>query len=195
MTEQTSSTLQRDSATDSGLPTAFRARLDDLGDLPAGSPAGLRDLSASETPAYIDFAPPTAITRQTSGDSLYFRRTGGASPRITRFVIEQEFEEMVVSVDPTGDAFIARLADRTGEEPEEEVEIAFEEISPDDRSLIVPGALFSWSIGRVTETSGQVRRISELRFRRFFRFTPSAIAKAEENAEKMLELLNEGNAG
>ena len=67
-----------------------------------------------------------------------------------------------MSVDPNGDTFVARLADLTGKGPEEEAEIAFQEISPDDRSLIVPGALFTWTIGRVTETSGQDPTLNHL---------------------------------
>ncbi|MBK1725068.1 hypothetical protein CKO23_23245 [Thiocystis violacea] len=113
---------------------------------------------------------------------------------MTGFRTEQQFEGMVVSVDAQQRTFVARLADLTAPAPEEEAEIAFEEISADDHSLIVPGALFMWTIGRMTRRNGQVSRVSEIRFRRFFRLTPEAIAKAEQKATEMWELLNDGDA-
>jgi len=167
-------------------------RLDELRALPSRHLEALLNSTRSDLPDEI--LPPTLRVIGASGDALSFRGASAASPRITRFVIEQEFEGMVLSIAPAGGAFVARLVDLTREAPEEEAEIAFDEISPDDRSLIVPGALFSWIIGRASETNGQVRRLSELRFRRFFRFTPEAIARAEKDAADMLELLNDGNA-
>ena len=175
------------------LPETVRSRLNDLRNL-SGDRLEIM-LGATEEVASDGFKfrpPPTAIREQMTGESLAFLAVAQTSPRITRFVVEQEFEGMVVSVDPDSDFFVARLADLTAEGPAEEAEIGCDEISPDDRALIVPGALFCWYIGRSTESNGQVRRISEIRFRRFFHFTPSTIAQAEEDAARMLELLNDG---
>jgi hypothetical protein len=189
----TSGSHVRSLTSDTGLPVPHQIRLNELQALQSRHFEALFNTSPSDSP---DNLPPssTSPTMAARGDALSFRGASDATPRITRFIVEQEFEGMVVSIDTAGNAFIARLADLTGDGPEEEAEIAFDEISPDDRSLIVPGALFSWTIGRATETGGQVRRVSELRFRRFFRFTRDAIARAEKNARRMLELLNDGNS-
>jgi hypothetical protein len=113
-------------------------------------------------------------------------------PRVARFVSEQEFEGVVLTIDVKHNTFFARLVDHTSNYPDEEVEIALDEVSSDDRSLIVPGALFSWNIGR-TERSGQVQRVSELRFRRIFRFDARTVAAAKVEGQKMLAaLLSDG---
>jgi hypothetical protein len=195
MAVQTSGAMRREPATDFELPEDFISRLEDLRALPPGRSDALRNHSASPVLDEYGFEFPSAITVEKRRGLVVFPHTGQAAPRLARFLIEQEFEGMVLSVEANGESFVARLADLTRQGPEEEAEIAFEEISPDDRSLIVPGALFTWSIGRTTEVNGQVRRVSDIRFRRFFRFSPSAIADAEKKAEKMLELLNEGNGG
>jgi hypothetical protein len=192
MMDIASSDFVRQPTADSDHKT-IRSRLDDLNHLSSDRIESLFG-STGDASEESHFRSPTAVPPQKTGEPLYFRQPSKISPRVTRFTVEQEFEGMVVSVDQNGDFFVARLADLTAKGPEEEAEIAFDEISPDDRPLIVPGALFSWSIGKSTETGGQVRRVSELRFRRFFRFTPSAIVRAEEKAARMLELLNDGYA-
>ncbi len=189
MADIDSEDLVRQATLRSHLPDPVRSRIDDLLSLSSNR---LETLLGSQVNGASDdsqFASPTSGAEETKGEPLSFRDVPQTSPRVTRFIVEQEFEGMVVAVDPDCAFFVARLADLTANRPVEEAEIGFDEVSLDDKALIVPGAVFSWHIGRSTETGGQVRRISEVRFRRFFRFAASAIARAEEDAARMLELL------
>ena len=175
----------RDLPTDARLPGPISARLKPVtqtGWIQASMfpEEGFRDQATCKLPRPI-------------GKEICFRVSGRAAPRVTRFVSEQEFEGVVTAVDEQSKSFFARLSDFSRGQPEEEAEIAFDEVSPDDQSLIVPGALFSWNIGRATETAGQVRRVSELRFRRFFRFSQSDIESATKEAAQILSLLTDGN--
>ena len=74
--------------------------------------------------------------------------------------------------------------------PNEEAVFSFDEISKDDLPLIVPGALFSWIMGR-TERNGMIERNSEIRFRRIFKFSEFAIERAKTSATAMLSLLED----
>lgn len=114
------------------------------------------------------------------------------SPKVENFISEQSFEGVVLSIDLDDKTFWARLADLSAAFPDEEAEFSMDEIPVDDWSLIVPGALFSWNIGREWRDS-QVRRVSDIRFRRFFKFTKVAIARAEERADALASLISESN--
>ncbi|WP_131787294.1 hypothetical protein [Protofrankia symbiont of Coriaria ruscifolia] len=46
------------------------------------------------------------------------------------------------------------------------VEFYLDDVSKDDLPLCKPGALFYWTIGKVTRPSGQVENTSVIRFRR-----------------------------
>lgn len=175
----------RDFPTDARLPGAVSARLKPV------TQTGWMQASMFPEDGFRDHA--TSKLPQPIGNAMSFRVSRLAAPRVTRFVSEQEFEGVVTAVDEQSKSFFARLTDFSGDYPEEEAEIAFDEVSPDDQSLIVPGALFSWNIGRATESAGQVRRVSELRFRRFFRFSPSDIESASKEAARMSSLLTDGN--
>jgi hypothetical protein len=113
------------------------------------------------------------------------------SPSLTRYLVEQEFEGVVLSVDKKSRTFYVRLVDETNPSaPDEEALMSFDEISSDDQDLIVPGALFSWVMGR-TERNGTVSRHSEIRFRRVFRFSKQSIIQAENKAAEFYALLDE----
>lgn len=190
----TSGLHTRSLTSEAGSPFPQELRLNELQSLQGRHLETLLNENAGVSDWPEEMLSPTSRAIGARGDALSFRGASQASPRITDFIVEQEFEGMVVSLDTASSTFIARLTDLTAETPEEEAEIAFEEISPDDRPLIVPGALFTWMIGRATESSGQVRRVSELRFRRFVRFAAEAVARAEKKATDMLELLNDGES-
>lgn len=112
-------------------------------------------------------------------------------PSITRYHVEQEFEGVVLSVDNGKRLFIARLIDESSPEtPDEEAVFSFDEISADDLPLIVPGALFSWIMGR-TERNRIIERNSEIRFRRVFKFSEFAIKRAKSSAAAMYALLTD----
>ncbi|MBF0584930.1 MAG: hypothetical protein HQL80_11960 [Magnetococcales bacterium] len=107
---------------------------------------------------------------------------------------EQVFEGVVLTADRENGAFWARLKDCTADMPDEEAAFSFDEISAEDRPLIVAGALFSWHIGLEQQCNGIVRRVSEIRFRRFsrfFRLSAVAIARSAERSAVLKNLIAE----
>jgi hypothetical protein len=112
-------------------------------------------------------------------------------PPISRYHLEQEFEGVVLDVDIEARTFFARLVDETEcGAPDEEALFSFDEISLDDIDLIVPGALFSWIMGR-TERNRIIVRSSEIRFRRVFKFSELAITRAQDSAAELFALLTD----
>lgn len=110
------------------------------------------------------------------------------SPNIDVFP-EQKFEGEVVAIYPEENVFWSRLSDKTSKHPDEDVELSFSEVPFDDHNLIVPGALFSWTIYRETRDK-QVRRVSEIRFRRGIAFSKGSVALAIESATNLFAILN-----
>lgn len=68
---------------------------------------------------------------------------------------------------------------------EELVEFDLDEITPDDIQMVVPGAVFYWSIGYREERSGERSRSSIIRFRRLPAWSPGDI---ERNDHRVAEL-------
>jgi hypothetical protein len=79
------------------------------------------------------------------------------------FIPMQQWEGFVLAVEP--DTFRARVRDLASGE-DEEAELQIEDVSLDDRSLIAPGAVFYWSIGRQTDSAQRQSIVSQIRFRR-----------------------------
>lgn len=105
----------------------------------------------------------------------------------TRFQILQQYEGVVLSVD--GDAFWARIVNKTTRDAaDEEGEFPLEEVSPTDRGLIRPGAVFYWYIGYHDSTNGQRTRQSVLRFRRLPAVADEDHDVARQEAQRMLTL-------
>ncbi|MBI2749736.1 MAG: hypothetical protein HYX43_10470 [Burkholderiales bacterium] len=106
---------------------------------------------------------------------------------VSRIRAEQEFEGMVLEVQQNG--FVARLHDLTNlSNPEEDAEISFSEVSPDDLGLVVRGALFCWVIG-LREKDRQITRISEIRFRRMFVWPEDAVTRARARGRSAMMAL------
>jgi len=83
------------------------------------------------------------------------------------------------------ESFVARLTDLTEEGPLEEVELALEDVAPEDRSLVGPGAVFYWSIGYRDDESGRRSRESTLRFRRLPVWSEAELEAARERAREV----------
>ncbi|MGQ0553777.1 MAG: hypothetical protein ACT4PU_11235 [Planctomycetota bacterium] len=86
----------------------------------------------------------------------------------------QRWEGIVVEV--LEERIVAELADLA--EPQAALEVAtipVDEISPRDRELLEVGASFYWSIFYETAVNGQLRRMSEIRFRRLGTWSASSI--------------------
>ena len=95
----------------------------------------------------------------------------------------QRWEGNVVEVKEQ--AFVARLADRTTSREDEEGEVSLEEVSPADRNLVVPGAVFYWSIGYLDHRNGQRTRESLLRFRRLPAWNKRELDDARQRAREI----------
>lgn len=68
-----------------------------------------------------------------------------------------------VVTDVGEDAFEARVVSLLDQGSELEAEFSIEDLEPDDRSLLRPGAIFYWHLGYQQQPR---RRVSEIRFRR-----------------------------
>ena len=86
----------------------------------------------------------------------------------------QKWEGRVISL--SGDTFKATLSSLVGDESDQEAEIYIEDVTPDERLYIEPGAVFYWSIGYLERPSGR-RRESILRFRRLPMWTSDEVKK------------------
>ena len=92
----------------------------------------------------------------------------------------QKWEGKVISL--SGDTFKATLSVLVGDKVDQEAEIYVEDVTPDERPYIEPGAVFYWSIGYLERPSGR-RRESVLRFRRLPTWTSDEV---EQKAAKDL---------
>lgn len=105
-----------------------------------------------------------------------------------RFDLRQQWEGTVQTVE--GEDIVAVLRDLTEPaRPDEEVTIGIDEVSPDDRALVSPGAIFYWSIGYRTSRFGQVERVSAIRFRRLPAWSKRDIRRIEERTRELMDFL------
>jgi hypothetical protein len=104
-----------------------------------------------------------------------------------RFVSLQKWEGVVLEV--LDDSFLARLVDLTNGGSDEEAEFALEEVTPEDRVLVEPGAVFYWNIGYNDSISGQRTRVSEIRFRRLPAWQPEELKEAKRIVSILKDLI------
>jgi hypothetical protein len=108
-----------------------------------------------------------------------------------RLQLLQQWECVVRSVGEHD--FVAILHDLTDRaKGEEEATFPLEEVADSDRAFVEPGAVFYWSIGYRTSSSGQKDRVSQIRFRRVPTWTASERRRAEAKAAELEELLDDG---
>ena len=100
----------------------------------------------------------------------------------------QAWEGVVTAVD--GESFSVKLMDLSGDEPDEEAEIDFEEVSADERTLIAVGAVFLLHVGYATSEGGQRSRTSILRFRRLPVWTETELARAKRTAQEWADTIH-----
>jgi len=103
----------------------------------------------------------------------------------------QEFEVLKhwdgTVADVGGEEFVAVLRDAShpDEPPQSEAVFALEEVSEGDIHLLVPGAVFTWTIGRETSADGQRRNVDFIRFLRLPAWTAREIDAIKKRAEKL----------
>lgn len=142
-------------------------------------------------PRSLEVATAKSSVRQANEKLFVLTPPTAKPPVIRQFKTEQEFEGTVVAINQQEDTFTARLADLTGISPDEEGEFSLSELNG-DQSLVLPGAIFTWTIG--LQTRGPTRqsvRVSDIRFRRLPSVSQQAIAKAEAEAHELSQFLHE----
>lgn len=107
-------------------------------------------------------------------------------PSRTHFNALVKWEGQVISIGD--DSFLARLTPLLDSGRVHQAEILLEEIAPEDRFLIQPGAIFYWSIGYLEQPSGRTRQ-SIIRFRRLPAWTPTELQDARTKSSRLRWLL------
>lgn len=140
-----------------------------------GSILSLKDSVLANLPLAATLSPQTQTVRQlgnqTDDESSRLLQSRLRPPvirpatsfRAGRFLILEAWEGIVE--ERLNTYFIAQIRSRSSGDVES-VEIPVEEVSPHDLSLLIPGAVFYWSIGYQEAASGQRQRASILKLRR-----------------------------
>ena len=100
--------------------------------------------------------------------------------------LQQEWEGRVLAV--YSDIFTSIVTDKTNPSNDDE-EIAFNirDVSGEDKELIIPGAVFYWSIG-YDYSLDSPKRISQIRFRRLPGVSSREIKEAEKKALEFIDI-------
>lgn len=111
------------------------------------------------------------------------------APVVTQhFTMLQQWEGTVTKVTP--EEFFALLRDLTqSARPEEQASFPVEEVPDADHSLVVPGAVFYWTIGYEVTITGTRKTVSMLRFRRLPAWSQSELRRIKADAERFQKLL------
>ena len=104
-----------------------------------------------------------------------------------RSQVLQQWEGTVVEVkNGSFGARMKNLTDTTG--PEEWATMLVDEVTEDERHLVQPGAIFYWSVGYLTEPSGQRRTASSTYFRRLPAWTVDGLERVRVAADTFLDV-------
>ena len=106
------------------------------------------------------------------------------------FTLLQQWE-CVVSKEPENGSFVAVLRDLTDRSrPEEQATFSVDQVSQVDRSLVVPGGVFYWSIGYEDTPAGQRKTESILRFRRLPAWSRRDLERIERRVQRFQYLFD-----
>lgn len=103
------------------------------------------------------------------------------------FHAEESWTGKITHIEFKNRIFIAEL--QSDGNPDEIGEFSLEDISEDDIPLVMPGAVFYWSIGKATNSSGRTSNVSTIRFRRLQHWTRNTLEKAKKQAEEFNDWL------
>ncbi len=112
-------------------------------------------------------------------------RTLHLTKKQDKFIALQKWAGYVIEIGE--EVFTARLTDLKNKGIEEDAEIYLTEVSEEDRPLLLPGAVFYWSIGYRDDYNGQRHNEGFIRFRRLPAFSRKDIDRAQQEAEKIRE--------
>ena len=147
--------------------------------------ANMPDVQPSALGAVAVTADISVTETQTSAPPRHQRRPPPGGPR-EHFDIKGKWQGHVVSVGE--ETFTAIIEDVLEQSPDEQVEIYLEEISPDDRPLVVPGAHFYWAIGYRDVIGGYRMRASIIRMQRLPGWTADDLREARGWATRIQQL-------
>jgi hypothetical protein len=109
-------------------------------------------------------------------------------PTRHEFVLLQQWEG-VVSSEASNDEFNVVLRDLTHPaRPEEQATFSIEQVPVPDRRLVLPGAVFYWSIGYEDLPTGTRRTVSTLRFRRLPVWTRTDMQRIRRDVDRFRRL-------
>jgi len=96
--------------------------------------------------------------------------------------VSNRWEGSVLSI--SDGFFEAKLTPMAEHGPAVFAELSIEDVSEDDRALLIPGAIFYIAAGHLQQPGGRIMRTSVLRFRRLGRWREDEIALLRERARK-----------
>jgi hypothetical protein len=100
------------------------------------------------------------------------------------FAVLKRWEGSVTAIN--GNVITAEVVDLDSQIPlKEEIEIEFEDISEEDKSLVEIGAVFYWSVGYSTSIDRTVMRGSVFRFRRLPAWSRSELLRSKTYAKNL----------
>ena len=104
------------------------------------------------------------------------------------FKLLQKWEGTVIEIEE--DIIRAQIHDLLNpNQPLEEITFSIEEVSPSDRSLIIPGAIFYWMIGYIDHINGQRTKESRIVFRRLPMWRKDELKSIQEDSKPLIDLL------
>lgn len=95
----------------------------------------------------------------------------------------------IVNVSDQGFSAILRKSDG-GLGDEIEMDFDINDISEAERDLVVPGAMFIWTLARETSRTGQIRNVDVITFRRFPRWNFKENKKMSERANELFSFFS-----
>ncbi|MGX1202250.1 hypothetical protein [Marinobacter sp. MBR-105] len=111
-----------------------------------------------------------------------------------KFELLQKWAGHVIAIED--DEFTAVIKDKTNpDNPDEEVVIALDELSPSDQRALTVGSEIFWTIGYETNRSGSKSRKSEIRLRRLAPFCQEEFDLAKEKTLEMKNLFGVNDFG
>lgn len=134
--------------------------------------------------------PSASLTAEQSESELRTTQLVLPTPAPARhpFILLQQWEG-VVATEPREGEFSAVLRDLTNPTySEEQAMLSLEHVPPPDRKLVVPGAVFYWSVGYEDTPTGTRRTISVLRFRRLPAWTHGDMRRIARDVERFQRL-------
>lgn len=163
-------------------------------DAPTGSPLPAEVLSQSRvnSGALSSTSAVDAVSSHSEIRSHFVSPFSGppTQSRGTRasFLSRAKWRGTVVSV--SEETFTAQLEPLVGSEGRVDADLYFEDLTPADRPLVVPGARFYWTIGYLDGESGQRLKSDILRFQRTPPPSASELREADRQAEALLRVLD-----